>query len=137
MRGGRHGLSEDAGVIEGHCHCGAVTIRLTRAPSEVTDCNCSICRRLGVLWAYYPTSEVEIGGEEGTLAYAWGDKSLTFHTCTRCGCTSHWKPVGGGSEFSPAGRMGINARLLDPQILAAARVEHLDGADTWASTYDD
>jgi len=27
-------------------------------------------------------------------------------------------------------RMGVNARLMDPAVLAAARVRRLDGADT-------
>jgi hypothetical protein len=27
-------------------------------------------------------------------------------------------------------RMGVNARLMEPEILAGARVRHLDGADT-------
>lgn len=27
--------------------------------------------------------------------------------------------------------MGVNARLMDPEILASAKVRHLDGADTW------
>jgi hypothetical protein len=26
--------------------------------------------------------------------------------------------------------MGVNARLMDPEVLAGARVRHLDGADT-------
>jgi hypothetical protein len=26
--------------------------------------------------------------------------------------------------------MGVNARLMEPQILASVRVRHLDGADT-------
>lgn len=28
-------------------------------------------------------------------------------------------------------RMGVNARLMAPDVLAAARVRRLDGADTW------
>jgi hypothetical protein len=27
--------------------------------------------------------------------------------------------------------MGVNARLMDPEALAHARVRRLDGADTW------
>jgi hypothetical protein len=27
--------------------------------------------------------------------------------------------------------MGVNARLMAPEDLAAARLRHLDGADTW------
>jgi hypothetical protein len=26
--------------------------------------------------------------------------------------------------------MGVNARLMDPEVLAGVRVRHLDGADT-------
>ncbi len=27
--------------------------------------------------------------------------------------------------------MGVNARLMPPELLAKAQVRHLDGADTW------
>ena len=39
-------------MIAGSCHCGAVKIAVAEAPATVTSCNCSICRRLGTLWAY-------------------------------------------------------------------------------------
>ena len=35
-----------------------------------------------------------------------------------------------GRHGSQRDRMGVNARLMDPEVLAAARVRHLDGADT-------
>lgn len=41
-------------MIRTSCHCGAVGFEIETAPTEVTECNCSICRRYGVLWAYYP-----------------------------------------------------------------------------------
>jgi len=112
--------------VEGSCHCGAVTIELSRAPSELTSCNCSICRRLGTLWAYYAPADVRIAG--ATAAYCWGDKTIDFHRCTTCGCTTHWAPRPGRD----GGRMGINARLLAPEVFGAARVRRLDGAsDDW------
>jgi len=40
-------------MITGSCHCGAVHIAVAEAPASVKSCNCSICRRLGTLWAYY------------------------------------------------------------------------------------
>jgi hypothetical protein len=110
--------------MEGSCHCGAVRIQIPRAPAEVTSCNCSICRRLGTLWAYYRPAEVEVAG--ATVTYRWGEESIDFHHCAACGCTTHWSPISAAVE-----RMGVNARLLDPAILAAARVRRLDGADTW------
>jgi hypothetical protein len=117
-------------MIEASCHCGAVRLEIATPPETVTDCNCSICRRLGVLWAYYAPHQVEIFAEPGaTGAYIRGDGDgdLAFHHCRTCGCATHWSPLDGRDQ----GRMGVNARLMDPQVLAAARVRHLDGAVTW------
>jgi hypothetical protein len=114
-------------MIAGSCHCGAVTVEVSRAPVEVTSCNCSICRRLGTLWAYFERGDVRIAG--ATATYCWGDKSIDFHHCSACACTTHWSPRTGRDEPD---RMGINARLLAPEVLATARVRRLDGAsDDW------
>jgi hypothetical protein len=111
-------------MVEATCHCGAVKLEVPRAPTELTSCNCSICRRLGTLWTYFTPSEVRVTGP--TATYRWGDKMLDLHRCHTCGCITHWSPV------DPAGqRMGVNARLMDPAIVDAARVRHLDGASTW------
>ncbi len=112
--------------VDGSCHCGRVTLEVARAPSEVTSCNCSICRRLGTLWAYYTPADVRVVGD--TATYCWGDKTIDFHHCATCGSTTHWSP----REQRDTHRMGINARLLAPDVLAAARVRRLDGAsDDW------
>ncbi len=112
-------------MIRASCHCGAVALEIEAAPVEVTDCNCSICRRYGVLWAYYPPAQVLVPADAATDVYRWHHRSIGFHRCRSCGCVTHWAPV------DPArNRMGVNARLLDPAVLAAARVRHLDGAVT-------
>jgi hypothetical protein len=114
-------------MIESSCHCGAVKFEIQVAPEEVTDCNCSICRRYGVLWAYCAPAHVRIIATAGaTKAYLWGEKSIAFHRCRNCGCVTHWAAVD-----QPADRMGVNARLMAPAVLAAARRRRLDGADTW------
>ena len=117
-------MSADA-PIEASCHCGQVTLTAPRPPEAVTDCNCSICRRYGVLWAYYDPAEVVLPDAGATQSYEWGDRSIRFHRCRSCGCLSHWYPV------DPArGRMGINARLFPLETLAGVRVRKLDGAVT-------
>jgi hypothetical protein len=117
-------------MIEATCHCGAVRFQIAQAPETVTDCNCSICRRTGALWAYYDPAQVVITASEADLGgYVWGDRMLTLHHCHTCGCTTHWSPL------NETPRMGINARLMAPEVLAAAKVRRLDGADTW--TYFD
>ncbi|NGM48586.1 hypothetical protein G5B46_03085 [Caulobacter sp. 602-2] len=47
-------------MIRTSCHCGAVGFAIETAPTEVTQCNCSICRRYGVLWAYYSLGAVRL-----------------------------------------------------------------------------
>jgi hypothetical protein len=90
----------------------------------VTDCNCSICRRYGVLWAYYSPMQVRIIAASGaTDTYTWDDRSIEFHRCKSCGCITHWAAVDKSVD-----RLGVNARLMDPDVLSAARVRKLDGA---------
>ena len=111
-------------MVEATCHCGAVRMEVPRAPETLTACNCSICRRLGWHVAYYPASEVTVRGETDT--YVWGDRMLAFHRCKVCGCGTHWSALKPTSD-----RMGVNARLMPPEVQAAARVRRFDGADTW------
>ena len=111
-------------MIEASCHCGAVRLEIDAAPAEVTSCNCSICRRYGTLCAYYSPAQVRISGP--TDVYVWGDRCIEFHRCRTCGCFSHWTPVDPTYD-----RMGVNARLMEPDVLAAARVRRFDGAETW------
>ncbi|WP_240229903.1 GFA family protein [Devosia lacusdianchii] len=113
--------------VMGSCHCGAVRIILDAAPETVTECNCSICRRYGVLWAYYAPNRVRFEPSEPvTDTYQQASRTLAFHRCRTCGCVTHWAPLAGRDP----NRMGINARMLDPIVLAAAQVRHLDGAVT-------
>lgn len=111
-------------MIEVSCHCGAVKLGIQTAPEEVNECNCSICRRYGALWAYYAPAQVQIIAAKGAMdCYCWGDKSIGFHRCLDCGCVTHW------AAFDPhVPHMGVNARLMAPEVLAAARLHHSDGA---------
>lgn len=108
------------------CHCGAVRIEVAHAPAEVTDCNCSLCHKTGVLWSYYPVDAVVSFPDASlTHTYAWNGRHVDFHRCVECGCVTHWIPRDLSRE-----RRGINARLFPPEVLAAARIRHKDGANT-------
>ena len=115
-------------MLSGSCHCGAVTFALAKTPDFLTDCNCSICRRLGGLWAHAPIEEVTVTGEgDATFGYVWGDRGLAFHTCRTCGCTTHWQNL----RPEEYGHMAVNCRLCEPEAIAALRIRHFDGADSW------
>jgi RimJ/RimL family protein N-acetyltransferase len=114
-------------MLKTTCHCGAVTVELPRAPETLTDCDCSICRRYGTLWAYFRPSEVRVVSAPGaTSAYAWGERSIQFVRCATCGCVTHWEPTTPGRPD----RMGVNARNFTPGQLGDFRIRRLDGAGT-------
>ena len=110
------------------CHCGAVQVEVPRKPRSLTNCNCSICRRYGTLWAYYKASEVRVRAARGaTKKYSWGEKSLWFVRCSTCGCITHWERV----HPKKTSKMGVNARNFSLNAVRSVRVRLLDGASTW------
>ncbi len=110
------------------CHCGTITIQVPDTPLTLTDCNCSICRRYGVRWAYYKDADVKlIAPPDTTDDYAWGDKTLKFIRCKGCGCVMQWKSL----EITEGTKTGVNARNFDPAAIEGVKVRLLDGADTW------
>ena len=91
-------------------HCGAVVIQLSRQPTEVFECICSICRKLGVLWAYcFLDQVIFIKGQSATRKYIWHKRWIELHRCANCGCTIHWVPT----DSERRRKMGVNARLVD------------------------
>lgn len=110
-------------MIIAACHCGAVKMEIDTAPDEVNDCACSICRKKGALWAYYSPRQVRFVAAPGaTQIYMWGDRELEFHSCKVCACSTHWSAIDKSYD-----RMGVNARLMEPEVLAAARVKKSAG----------
>ncbi|KRA48838.1 hypothetical protein ASD80_17165 [Devosia sp. Root635] len=79
-----------------------------------------------MLWVYYDIAELTGLPEAGAdHVYAWNGRHVDFHRCRDCGCVTHWAPRSAGRQTR-----GINARLLPPAVVAAARLRHKDGAGT-------
>jgi hypothetical protein len=116
-------------MIEGACHCGAVRWSFDGDPGSVTACNCTICRRYGVLWAYdYENERIRVSGP--TRAYVWGERHIGFHFCPDCGCIAYWrglKPRDDGRR-----RIAVNVRLAEPDAVGALPVDHFDGFESWS-----
>jgi hypothetical protein len=121
-------MTQERPVISATCHCGAIQIALPHAPETVTSCNCSICRRLGALWAFYPLNAVIVNADADRIdEYVWGKATRRFVRCSTCGCTTHVLPV----NLQPDGKIEVNIRLFEPAEVGAFRVRHFDGAVTW------
>jgi hypothetical protein len=98
----------------------------------VTSCNCSICRRYGALWAYYPAGSVQIQAPRGGLSsYSWRRRIRAYFRCKTCGCNTHYKY----RKKWGSGTVAINATNFEPQVLQAIRIRKLDGASTWTWKY--
>lgn len=120
-------------MLTGYCHCGAVRVEVTEPPQWLIDCNCSICRRNGALWALYDAGTVRVTGHPGhTTEYIWGARTIKTMSCRTCGCVTHWE-----SLRDPNGKSGVNMRNFDPDELGAIHVRRFDGAESWSYVGDE
>ena len=79
----------DAKNYSGSCHCGAVAYTVEVDPSQALKCNCTICTKLGAVWAFAPKTKFKLtSGETRQGDYQFGKKSLHHHFCTACGVAS-------------------------------------------------
>lgn len=114
-------------MMEGSCHCGGVRWTFEGVPEAATACNCTACRRYGVLWAYdYEGEGIRVSGP--TKAYVRGD-SIGFHFCPECGCVAYWRSLAPGEDGRR--RIAVNLRLAEPDAVAAIPMEHFDGLVTF------
>jgi hypothetical protein len=115
-------------MIEGSCHCGSVRWRFDGQPDGATACNCTVCRRYGVLWAYdYVDEGIHVTGP--TKAYVRG-KAIEFHFCPHCGCVAFWRAL--RLEEGGRRRIAVNLRLAEqPEAIASIPIDHFDGFDTF------
>ncbi len=124
-------------MIKAACHCTAVRFEISEAPLWVLDCNCTICRRYGALWAYYPGPEqaklLRNPAPEATSVYLWGDRSIAFHHCKNCGCITHMQAV----NVDPPLIFGINARMmlgLDPSRVQVRQIDNGHSGYFWTKS---
>ena len=115
-------------MLNGSCHCGKIKFELIKTPEHLIECNCSICYRIGAIWAHADESEISIISDESDLInYSWGDKGIKFCSCKQCGCTTHWIPV----DTEQSTRMAVNTRMVDRAETSDIQVRHFDGADSF------
>lgn len=114
-------------MLEGHCHCSAVTWRFTDLLESATACNCTVCRRYGTLWAYGHEGEgMHVAGP--TTAYVRG-RAVEFHFCPRCGCVAYWR--GQATDAQGRRRLAVNLRMTEPGPIAHLPIDHFDGLDAF------
>jgi hypothetical protein len=106
-----------------------VTITIPAKPDYVNDCNCTLCRKAGILWGYFDPADVRVDGETERYTRADSeDPSVALHFCGRCGCTTHWTATAAFvRRVGEDNRMGANMRLFPPDVLRGVEIRFPDG----------
>ena len=114
-------------MIQGSCLCGAVCWAFEGVPDGATACNCTACRRYGVLWGYdYEGEGIKVSGP--AQAYVRGNE-LSFNFCPTCGCVAFWRSL----KLDEQGRrrIAVNLRLAQPELVANIPIDRFDGLGTF------
>ena len=109
-------------TYEGGCHCGRVRFRVTGTLAEVSDCNCSMCTKKGILHLIVPPEQFELLTGADELATYQFDTGTARHTfCKTCGIHPFYVPR------SDPDKIDVNVRCIDDIDLAALSPKSFDG----------
>lgn len=92
------------------CHCGAVVldVKLPEEPFEPSRCNCSFCRRRGVMNIRIPAADLTLSkGAENLTLYQWNTGEAEHYFCKTCGIYTHHRTRANPSLY------GINIAAVD------------------------
>lgn len=111
---------------QGSCHCGAVAFTVAgELPSSAISCNCSHCRRKGLLLTFVPAANFTLDqGESALSTYLFNTHKITHRFCATCGC----QPFAEGKEKSGEETRAVNLRCVPEAELDALELQNFDGA---------
>lgn len=113
-------------TYHGSCHCGAVRFEVDAEITRVTECNCSICRKKGILHhRVAPECFRLVRGAAALGTYRFGTGVARHHFCSLCGIHVFTRPRAAPELYT------INVRVLDDYALAEQQPEvlHFEGRD--------
>ena len=108
----------------GSCHCGAVKFEIDSVIDKVTQCNCSICSKKGILHHRVPPERFRlVAGDDKLVNYKFGTGIASHYFCSSCGIHTFTHPRSAPELFT------VNVRTLDDfdLALAAPAVFEFDG----------
>jgi hypothetical protein len=108
----------------GGCHCGAVRYEIRASFDTALSCNCSICRKRGVLWTYISPADFDLlSGKDALVDYQFNQRLIHHVFCRICGVGSF--STGRGEDGSEG--IGINIRCLEDVDVESLPVTFYDG----------
>ena len=102
----------------GGCHCGRVRFEIDAAIDRVTECDCSICVKKGILHHRVAPERFRLlSGAEHLATYQFGPKVAKHYFCTVCGIHTFTHPRAAPDLYT------VNVRCLENFDPASAGVE--------------
>ena len=113
-------------AFEGSCHCGKVAFKVQADPPSVAmSCNCSHCRRKGMLLGFFPAGQFTLlRGEADLKSYYFYKHNIEHRFCTTCGT----QPFANGKGPDGAAMAAVNLRCVEAIDPDAIEIKMVDGA---------
>ena len=92
------------------CHCGRVEVdvKFDNGLENIRRCDCSLCRRKGVVMAMVPTTHLRVTkGQDNLTLYQWNTKVAEHYFCKTCGIYTHHKRKSNPNQY------GINIACIE------------------------
>jgi len=108
----------------GSCHCGRVRFEIEAVIDRVTECNCSMCSKKGILHLRVsPENFRLLSGEAHLGTYQFGTRVAKHHFCTVCGIHTFTRPRAAPDLYT------VNVRCLEGVELTdlGDRIRKFDG----------
>ncbi len=114
----------------GGCHCGRVRFEaIAPAKVQVSECNCSMCSRVGYQHLIVSADRFRLlSGRETLTSYSFNTHTAKHLFCSVCGVKSFYVPRSHPDGFS------INARCLDAGTIEEISISPFNGRD-WEAQY--
>ena len=114
----------------GSCHCGRVRFEINAVIDRVTECNCSICSKKGILHLRVaPENFRLLSGGEHLATYQFGTRVAKHHFCMVCGIHTFTRPRAAPNLYT------VNVRCLEGADLVSlgCKIVKFDGQNWEAS----
>ncbi|KAJ7163951.1 Mss4-like protein [Mycena crocata] len=108
---------QDDILYHANCHCGGIAYTLQAKPltlpgTRLQRCNCSMCSRAGVMWAYPAKAAVTVHTQASLVEYSFGRKLIVHGFCGICGVPM-WEQF---LKPEKAHSVGLNVRAMNISV---------------------
>ena len=111
-------------TFTGGCHCGLVRFECTTDLAMVTACNCSICTKKGLHFAFLPPKHFQLrAGEDNLKEYLFNKHAIRHQFCIDCGVEVFAR----GKKPDGSEVVALNVSCIDGIELAKLAMTPVDG----------